>query len=1661
MFDLLKRKLIKKHAYTFTEMLVVIAIIAICTGIAIPAVTVLRRSMTLAQNNDYAKSIYMAVQSNLTQMRSLGELGMLETAAESDDAAWYKSSYQYTSSIDEDSLTYDLIVPSTLDPAIRNQQVIVEYHPKAGIVYAVFYYEGSKDLMDMYTNKNDNEEIRGEAGTEQGRKKKGVGYYCVGSEDAIVLEEQSFTVFQASTNISFANAQEGTIIIEVPIVDNTGNNMFPTAGNDLYNHFISNLEIKLTVDGENGGQYTEILTSKNADFEPDITNNQISVKISMDTLEKSFSQNVNNKKSDGTGNLIASGDNVTITAATSFVPVEDSDPLIIFGDSSLAGINPMFHSLTQNPNGSSTKPYILAVSNGRHLQNLTYLDRALAAKIDSIVFVQPESNQGIAPAATNLVLDWAETSSHYGSIDFIPIAPFQDGSVPKIEGNGVEIRNLTISSAVDNNTGLFAELSKTEIRNITLKNPNIVATDAESAGALIGTASDVKISNCTVSRSAENSAIRGKKNVGGLIGLTIGETSITHCSTSAVVAGIESTSSNIGGLVGLADGNTTIEHSQTDAVVTGAVGTPSNLGGLVGLSTSGTSITNCTTSADVSGTDNVASNLGGMVGAAEASILNHCNVQSAIITSGQDAGTDSTKNALGGLVGAAIPDVDAVGTTISNCFSDADTKVISAKGALSDLGGVVGYAEGATFTDCETKAYVSGTVTENKHKPIPNNNLGGFVGKSERSNYTDISVAITYLPQYAQDAGGFAGLLYGGKTNKVSIAISRHADGKETVNNFGGIASRCSRNAEITDVSVDINAVIDIASDNAGGAFFQLGLHDKIKLSNIRIDIEEIVSNNAAGFAVSAEGFVEISNSYVYGTITGSGNQAGFIYDICANNYHAANIQSCFANVDMNNGVAFVADNSGSIKNCYGWVWGDGNKIEIPGNCSYSYFVAAKDKSVTNLAFYESLSTDGTSAKSNKITDTAALADVWAVDLLNAGGSNSWKKVSEYPYPSLATNSHKPADKYTTPAEGSYPYALRYVETYRDGSTGDSLVYFSKTGEIQSVRIGSLKDDVDITSTSYYLCHRTSGSISTEVYKNHKSTDFEAELEKFALDGASGLFTIYRLTNDTNYSNLNLSTLYPLAYDNQQNQYYWLIRTAGQFANIAKKPDGVFYLDRSLEVGTTLETFSGCLKTTANKSVTITTKQTLINTLTGSLIEINAIGLKAPLIGTIAGGTVENCNITADISSSENSYLGVICSKMTDGSIIGSTTNGSVSGGDYVGGVVGLVSKGQISGVTSNVNVTATGTHSGMFVGYASGGSFSNCHATVNSTKLPFGVFSTEEITDANYESNRKLENGDLLYATDFDNFTAVEKQPSRITVPVNGCTIKDSTGTTRDALKGTDVHYYNINTSDIGFKIGKEYSIALSTPIVSYKDLHDLVGRNTNAPSGTPYYVLNSNTNSFERLYVATSTLYKDVGNTEPPTEAPTEASTEAPTEALSTLSFDETPELISEETTEEYYVFQFYTNPEQEPFTTIKITADNASLQGALNGALNGATLYAIDTTFDNIREGLYLLKAGDNYLVYNEPNVILTLDTSMEQKNYIWSKKSDAWYNHSNSDVSVVINTIDPTCTSFTNLATITSAYIGDPYIATNTLTAQYLLQYYGYTYLGTALDVYYPG
>lgn len=1557
------KRIRSKLGFTLMEVLVVIGIIGITAGIAIPSLISHHKSTELTKRNDYAKAIYMAAQENLNQMRASGELGMLIDAAKGIPAQNIPADLQaqhtalninkyYYSYSQGAGLTYDLIVPNAVDAGIRNQQVIIEYHPSAGIVYSVFYYEG-EDIRELYNVASTNATIRDNTQeTLRDRKNLGVGYYCAGSDG---LEDQAFKVHYASASISYENDKESIITVTIPMKDKEQNITFF----DEYTKYIKGLELDLTVTGENSSSYTvtyvpaqptgDDATAQYIEFKYDNSTFSVYVEIPMDSLASGggFTKKTENQDVTNSGNLIFAGDNVTVTADITFYPDQTDDTIVMIESATIAGINPMFHSMTMDPKAAegAAKPYVLAISNSRHLQNLADIHKDIAKKISTIVFTDPEVSDSQAGgtqengtqvqpvAAEDLVLDW-QTDAAYYSISggaFRPIAVSEFSDVI-IEGNGVEIQNLIINNHVQGNAGLFAELKNAEIKNITLKDPGVSVADAVSVGALIGNAENVKISKCHVTNnSVKDMWISGNTNVGGLVGAAKGDSLekmvITECSVNGVA---------------------------------------------------------------IKGRDAFVNRLGGLAGSAENTAFEKCTVSLANILSGTTPDLAGTKHSLGGMVGYAKS------AKLTKCTSDEKTMVTSSLGAISDLGGMVGFAEGGSkFVDCTSKARAQGETAADTIT-IPNNNLGGFVGRSESSSYTNTTVILDYLPQHAADAGGFAGLIKSGEVSNLDITVSEQAVGSATVTRFGGIASMCSNTARLDDVEVMLKAEIKNAVSQAGGAFAVAAENSVI--SDVRVEVAKLTgATEIAGFVVKTGTGVKIQDSYFWGT---ADHAAGFVRN------NAATIQRCFSHVTTSNGAAFVADNkndgvTGTVRDCYGWARGSSNDTKA-SNCFYSYFVSYTKENetdkVTGLTVYEN------GEKNSIIIDIEALSDPYALTLLNQGtaanAKNAWVKREDYPYPSLESLVHR--GDYTMPSTGRHPYALLYVEQYSDDGTGEILVQFNENGNVISVSEKNLNNSGAISGTKYYLCHRTTTAL------DKKAPDSITWSSFYSVE-VNPLYSIYELTNKTYYDSFNLHTYYPLKDANG----VYRIRTNEQFAAMAE--GGNFVVDRNLEVTSPVD-FGGTLASA--EGVTISAPNGLVGTLTGTLKGLKVEGLAAPMVKTLAGGTIENCNVTANITDGE--YVGVIAGIMTGGKISGCVANGSVSG-ENAGGVIGYVENGSVKSVTSNVsvNVSVSG-DSGMFAGYIKNGEFDNCKSTV-AGNLPFARFEVVALENANYSYSQALGQSALLYKRNLQNFTAVTEAPQAVQATVTNCWIKVG-DVEKSAVTGDNVHYYAVDLEDIRFEEGESRIAHLQSAEVTYQYLLNLTSGKTD-PVVTDYYAVQSGSSVYDRLQV-TATYVEE----------------ESDGDAVILPA---------------YYKFRFTAVSGNGFNQSVDVLSD--ALGNYVVNDISSLQVIAISEEKSPLActadDGIFLLYANGQYLSANG----LVSDVSADLQACLWTGDGNGgWFNYKDDSITASSKRND-TAVSFTSLITIQTA---GQTITTNAFTAQNVVQHYGYEYLGTVTQVYNP-
>lgn len=387
-----------RKGYTLTELLVVIGIIAVVCAIAIPSIIMISRNLKFRQRNDYAKTIFMAAQQNLSEMRSDGGLVPLQQAGIGSydiaegmsgfPAEHWSDEYQYTTSRQADVLAYSLVLPTgSVESALRDQQVIIEYNPITGNVYSVFYSEERESIVDQYTG----------AGlpraSEADRKKMMLGYY-----DGSGLSSSLLELEDTRAEVDFTNDEEGIVTVMIPM---------PSLYYGDHTSFIEGLQVTLTVTGDtSNGEFQTVIkeigdVSENCTL--DVDGQTVLITYALDSLyEMGSFANLAAKpaaSAEGAAALggsakyltemtaetefnIIPGENVTIQADVEF-SAPSGKAAVKVESGILPGVNPMFESLEP---GITDNKYILTVSNGRNLQNLNAIAPSVAAQVESVVF---------------------------------------------------------------------------------------------------------------------------------------------------------------------------------------------------------------------------------------------------------------------------------------------------------------------------------------------------------------------------------------------------------------------------------------------------------------------------------------------------------------------------------------------------------------------------------------------------------------------------------------------------------------------------------------------------------------------------------------------------------------------------------------------------------------------------------------------------------------------------------------------------------------------------------------------------------------------------------------------------------------------------------------------------------------------------------------------------------------------------------------------------------------------------------------------------------------------------------------------------------------------------------------------------------------------------
>ena len=500
--------------------------------------------------------------------------------------------------------------------------------------------------------------------------------------------------------------------------------------------------------------------------------------------------------------------------------------------------------------------------------------------------------------------------------EWTPIGTIAHPFTATMDGAGLHIQNLQISSPPADNVGLFGVASGV-INSLTIDGASINAPGFSSVGALVGwMKAGGTITNCVVDASGSSTnTILGNAAVGGVVGtLNTNMDTSSNGNNSLSNSGIDisAVTGPVGGLAGMVEGDTAaffavnISDCFSLGNVTQQAGGNKDAGGLIGTAhlanVTGATPAACYATGNVTATPS--GNFfgyGGLIGsfmgdtdfstAFTQTNLNNCQA------SGNVSVTDNSgvwHGQAGGLVGyvqyGIVNQVSATGT-------------VSGVGGAADVGGLIGYLFGVARTGAASpdpadpysklsNATASGNVTFNYASASGRAEVGGLVGFQNDADITTSSATGSVVVQgQTTDAGGLVGYLLEG-----TISSSHHwgtVDSTQVASDLGesgglvGFVDYSSGNT--LDPSQITNS---FASGNVLGTVYAgglVGIMDQGKIASSYFSGAVMTSRldgsnrGAAGGIVGilendnngATPFATVIDSFAAGTVAGIKNVAG------------------------------------------------------------------------------------------------------------------------------------------------------------------------------------------------------------------------------------------------------------------------------------------------------------------------------------------------------------------------------------------------------------------------------------------------------------------------------------------------------------------------------------------------------------------------------------------------------------------------------------------------------------------------------------------------------------------------------------------------------------------------------------------------------------------
>lgn len=567
-----------RRGFSLTELLLVIGLIAILLAVAVPSVIYYQRELKLTELDDNARAVFVAAQNHLTALRS-ASAGELKVGATTDrealtvpaGATEAGTELMYVSTDVTGAEPGWLVLPGSIEADLAEGCYLVEFEPKSGSVYGVFFMERGGKVLDESTYKTIYQYADGgkTCRTRDGRKaflSSGGGFYVgyYGSNGALDMTRPNEQTLP-KPKLTLTNAEELRLEIEAE--------SWPTG--------IDQDKVYASVSVSDGAAAKVLVTegairsgTKSAVVLDTLKTSGYNTNASQPTAGWTVGAPFAKWMEKGGSYVITPGKNITVTVSVFYKPGA-GEGVVALPQSASVSVNSLFAARA----GSAVQ-----VGYGRHLQNLntatSHLDETVTAatQIRSIDFAKVGGG----------LRSWADT---YGQ-ETLPFVPIDNEKLSSYNGGGMAIQNLfavknKTGSDQYENAGLFGTFRGSQLVDVTLVDARVKGGQCGGtlAGVLDGTAGGgVTVSGCRVYMTdyrVDPPLAWGGRYAGGLVGQAKNVTIQDGSFAATTVYGSSLGASTVGGLVGHSNGGLTIQNSYAAGHLTGG-DTGSVVGGLVG-----------------------------------------------------------------------------------------------------------------------------------------------------------------------------------------------------------------------------------------------------------------------------------------------------------------------------------------------------------------------------------------------------------------------------------------------------------------------------------------------------------------------------------------------------------------------------------------------------------------------------------------------------------------------------------------------------------------------------------------------------------------------------------------------------------------------------------------------------------------------------------------------------------------------------------------------------------------------------------------------------------------------------------------------------------------------------------------------------------------------